>query len=167
MPVNDNVQLGANVRIFHPTMVNIYGCIIGAETQIGPFVEIQSGVVIGRRCKISSHAFICEGITLEDGVFVGHGVMFVNDLFPRAVTPAGELKRGDDWTLAPTLIKEGVGIGSNATILGGVTVGKFALIGAGAVVTKDVPDYAIVAGVPAKVIGDVREREQAQNQAKM
>jgi UDP-2-acetamido-3-amino-2,3-dideoxy-glucuronate N-acetyltransferase len=158
MPVNDNVRLGANVRIFHPTMVNIYGCEIGDDTQIGPFVEIQSGAVIGRRCKISSHSFICEGITLEDGVFVGHGVMFINDLFPRAINDNGELKRGSDWTLSPTLIKEGAGIGSNATILGGVTVGRFALIGAGAVVTKDVPDYAIVAGVPAKVIGDVREK---------
>lgn len=160
MPVNDNVRLGTNVRVFHPTMVNIYGCAIGDDTTIGPFVEIQGGVTIGRRCKISSHSFICEGITLEDGVFVGHGVMFINDLFPRAVTESGALKTATDWTLAPTRIGEGVGIGSNATIMGGITVGKFALIGAGAVVTKDVPDYAIVAGVPARVIGDVREREQ-------
>ena len=160
MPISESVKLGENVRIFHPNLVNMYGCAVGDDTQIGPFVEIQGDVTIGRRCKIQSHAFICEGITIEDGVFVGHGVMFVNDLFPRAITEDGELKRPSDWTLSPTRIGEGTGIGSNATILGGVTVGKFAMIGAGAVVTKDVPDYAIVAGVPARVIGDVREKEQ-------
>jgi len=159
VPISDNVRLGDAVRILHPDLVNLYGCVIGDETQIGPFVEIQSGVTIGRRCKIQSHSFICEGVTLEDGVFVGHGVMFVNDLYPRAVTATGDLKGRDDWSLVTTTIGAGVGIGSNATILGGVTVGKFALIGAGAVVTRDVPAYAIVAGVPARVIGDVRDHK--------
>ncbi len=158
MPVNDNVKLGKDVRIFHPTLVNIYGCTVGDESQIGPFVEIQGDVTIGRRCKIQSHAFICEGVVLEDGVFVGHGVMFVNDLYPRAINETGELKGREDWSLVTTQIGEGVGIGSNATILGGVKIGKFALVGAGAVVTKDVPDYAIVAGVPARVVGDARNK---------
>ncbi|MFN8451198.1 MAG: acyltransferase [Anaerolineae bacterium] len=157
MPVNDNVVLGQNVRILHPSLVNIYGCTIGDDTQIGPFVEIQGSVTIGRRCKVQSHSFICEGVVLEDGVFVGHGVMFINDLHPRAITEDGELKGRNDWVLSPTRICEGAGIGSNATILGGVTIGKFAMIGAGAVVTKDVPDYAVVAGVPARVINTVRE----------
>lgn len=161
MPVNDNVKLGEGVRIFHPNLVNVYGCAIGDQTQIGPFVEIQGDVNIGKRCKIQSHAFICEGVTLEDGVFVGHGVMFVNDMYPRAVTMEGDLKGKDDWTLVTTHIGEGTGIGSNATILGGVTIGRFAIVGAGAVVTKDVPDYAIVAGVPARVIGDARDKEKA------
>lgn len=160
MPINTNVQLGDNVRIFHPDLVNIYGCAIGAETQIGPFVEIQGSVKIGSRCKIQSHSFICEGVTIEDGVFVGHGVMFINDLLPRAITDSGELAQADDWTLSPTHIGQGAAIGSNATIMGGITIGKGALIGAGAVVTKDVPDYAIVMGVPARVTGDVRERRK-------
>jgi acetyltransferase-like isoleucine patch superfamily enzyme len=158
MPVNDNVKLGKDVRIFHPSLVNIYGCTVGDESQIGPFVEIQGDVTIGKRCKIQSHAFICEGVVLEDGVFVGHGVMFVNDLYPRAINETGELKGRDDWSLVTTQIGEGVGIGSNATILGGVKIGKFALVGAGAVVTKDVPEYAIVAGVPARVVGDARNK---------
>lgn len=158
MPVNDNVKLGKDVRIFHPSLVNIYGCTVGDESQIGPFVEIQGDVTIGKRCKIQSHAFICEGVVLEDGVFVGHGVMFVNDLYPRAINETGKLKGRDDWSLVTTQIGEGVGIGSNATILGGVKIGKFALVGAGAVVTKDVPEYAIVAGVPARVVGDARNK---------
>jgi acetyltransferase-like isoleucine patch superfamily enzyme len=157
MLANHNAVLGQGVRIFHPTLVNIYGCTIGDDTQIGPFVEIQNRVIIGKRCKIQSHSFICEGVTLADGVFVGHGVMFTNDLYPRAITEAGELKTREDWSLVPTYIDEGVGIGSNATIICGVRIGKFALVGAGAVVTKDVPPYAIVVGVPAKVSGDVRE----------
>lgn len=160
MPVNDNVTLGNNVRIFHPSLVNLYGCVIGDETQIGPFVEIQNDVTIGKRCKIQSHSFICEGVDLADGVFVGHGVMFINDMHPRATNEAGNLAGRDDWTLAKTLIGEGVSIGSNATILGGIRLGKFSLIGAGAVVTKDVPDYAIVVGVPARVVGDVRKPER-------
>jgi acetyltransferase-like isoleucine patch superfamily enzyme len=160
MPINSNVQMGKDVRIFHPDLVNIYGCAIGDETQVGPFVEIQGSVTIGRRCKIQSHSFICEGVTIEDGVFVGHGVMFINDLLPRAVTDAGEVARADDWTLSPTHIGEGASLGSNATILGGIKIGKGALIGAGAVVTKDVPDYAIVVGVPGRITGDVRERRE-------
>jgi UDP-2-acetamido-3-amino-2,3-dideoxy-glucuronate N-acetyltransferase len=161
MAVADNVKLGDGVRIFKPEMVNLYGCTIGNDTTIGPFVEIQGGVTIGARCKISSHSFICEGVTLEDEVFVGHGVMFTNDLFPRSTNVDGSLKRGGDWETLPTLIKKRAGIGSNATILAGLTIGECALIGAGAVVTKDVPDFAIVAGVPAKVIGDVRNRDEA------
>lgn len=161
MPVADNVTLGANVRIFKPEQVNIYGCRIGDESTVGPFVEIQAGVVIGKRCKIQSHSFICEGVTIEDGVFVGHGVMFTNDLFPRSTKPDGSFKGKDDWTLVPTLVKERAGIGSNATILAGVTIGAHAMIGAGAVVTKDVPDYAIVVGVPAKIVGDVRDNDEA------
>jgi len=163
--ISPDVQLGQNVRIY--AFVNLYGCKIGDESRIGTFVEIQKGVVIGKRVKVSSHTFICEGVTVEDNVFIGHGVMFINDKFPRATTEDGEPQTEQDWVCIPTNIRKGASIGSNATILGGVTIGSFAIVGAGAVVTKDVPDYAIVAGVPAKVIGDVREREQAQNQAKM
>ncbi len=159
MPVND-VKMGENVRIFHPDLVNVYGCTIGDESTIGPFVEIQRGVEIGARCKISSHSFICDGVTIEDGVFVGHGVMFINDIYPRATNEDGSLQTADDWELVTTRIKKRASLGSNATILAGITIGEGAVIGAGAVVTRDVPDYAIVAGVPAKVIGDVREREK-------
>ena len=157
MPIADSVKLGKNARIFHPELVNLYGCTIGSETTIGPFVEIQSGAVIGARCKISSHAFICDGVTIEDGVFVGHGVMFTNDIFPRATREDGSLKTADDWELIETLVKRRTSIGSNATILCGLTIGEQAMIGAGAVVTANVPDYAIVAGVPARAIGDVRD----------
>ncbi len=158
MPIAADVTLGAKVRVFWPQLVNLYGCVIGEETQIGPFVEIQRGVRIGARCKISSHAFICEGVTLEDGVFVGHGVMFTNDRYPRATTPQGALQSAEDWELRPIRVRRGASIGSNATVLAGVTLGREAMVGAGAVVTHDVPDYAIVAGVPARVVGDVRER---------
>jgi UDP-2-acetamido-3-amino-2,3-dideoxy-glucuronate N-acetyltransferase len=150
-----SVVLGDGVVIHHPDLVNLYGCSIGAESRIGSFVEIQRGAVVGSRCKISSHSFICEGVTIEDGVFVGHGVMFTNDLRPRAVDHAGELLTDADWTLTPTLVRSGAAIGSNATIVAGVTIGAGALVGAGAVVTSDVPDYAIVVGVPARVIGRV------------
>lgn len=162
MPVADNVTLGDGVRVFKPEMVNIYGCTIGDHTTIGPFVEIQSDVTIGARCKIQSHSFICEGVTLEDEVFVGHGVMFTNDLYPRSTNPDGSMKAGDDWATVPTLIKKRAGIGSNATILAGVTIGENAIVGAGAVVTKDVPDFAIVAGVPARIMGDVRDKDNAE-----
>lgn len=162
MPVADNVTLGRGVRIFKPDLVNIYGCTIGDETSVGPFVEIQGDVTIGQRCKIQSHSFICDGVTLEDEVFIGHGVMFTNDLYPRSTTSDGILKGGDDWNLVKTHIKKRAGIGSNATILAGVTIGENAIIGAGAVVTKDVPTYAIVAGVPAKIIGDVRDKDSAE-----
>lgn len=158
MPMND-VQLGREVKIFQPTLVNLYGCRIGDETKVGAFVEIQKNARIGARCKISSHSFVCEGVIIDDEVFVGHGVMFINDRYPRAANADGRLQTEADWSVEPTRIKQRASIGSNATILCGVCVGEGALVGAGAVVTKDVPDFAIVAGVPARVVGDTRVRE--------
>lgn len=143
-----DVTLGKDVVI--RDFVNLYGCVIGDGSQVGTFVEIQKGVVIGKNCKIQSHSFLCEGVTLEDGVFVGHGVMFTNDKKPGAVNGDGSLKSAADWTLEKTLVKKGAAIGSNATILPGITIGEHALIGAGAVVTKDVPDGVTVFGNPAK-----------------
>ncbi len=157
MPIAESVRLGQDVKIFHPSLVNLYGCVIGDGTRIGAFVEIQKGAVIGARCKISSHTFVCEGVTIEDQVFIGHGVMFTNDRRPRAANEDGSLQTEADWTVEPTRVKRNASIGSNATIVCGVTIGTGALVGAGAVVTKDVPDYAVVAGVPAKVIGDTRQ----------
>ena len=165
MTIANSVLLGDNVRIFHPDLVNLYGCSIGAGTTIGPFVEVQSGVTIGANCKISSHSFVCTGVTIQDEVFIGHEVMFTNDLYPRATTESGELQANDDWQLVETFIKRHASIGSNATILGGVTVGEYAIIGAGAVITHSIPDYAIAAGVPARVIGDVRERKPVTDRA--
>ncbi|MCC6616419.1 MAG: N-acetyltransferase [Anaerolineae bacterium] len=159
MPVAQNVKLGEGVRIFQPDLVNMYGCTLGDKTTVGPFVEIQAGVEIGKNCKIQSHSFLCDGVIIEDEVFVGHGVMFTNDLFPRSTNPDGSIQSAADWTLVKTVIKRRASIGSNATIVAGITVGENALIGAGAVVTKDVPDYAIVVGVPARVVGDVRDRD--------
>lgn len=159
MPVADSVRLGRDVKIFHPPLVNLYGCSIGDETKVGAFVEIQKNATIGARCKISSHSFVCEGVVIEDQVFVGHGVMFTNDLFPRAANLDGSLQTEADWKVEPTIVRKNASIGSNATIVAGVTIGVGALIGAGAVVTKDVADFAIVAGVPARVIGDVRDRK--------
>jgi acetyltransferase-like isoleucine patch superfamily enzyme len=159
MPISENVKLGQKVQIFQPTLVNLYGCSIGDETKIGAFVEIQKNVTIGARCKISSHTFICEGVEVEDEAFIGHGVMFTNDIYPRATNPNGGLQTEADWKVEPTYVKRGASIGSNATIVAGVTIGEGALIGAGAVVTKDVRPYAIVAGVPARVVGDTRERK--------
>lgn len=155
-----DVVLGENVLIYHPDLVNLYGCSVGAGTKIGAFVEIQRGAAVGRNCKISSHTFICAGVTIEDGVFVGHGVMFINDLYPRAVNPDGSLQAEADWECVPTRVKASAAIGSNATILAGISVGENAMVGAGAVVTRNVPDYAIVAGVPARVLGDVRDRKK-------
>ena len=159
MPVTPDVVLGCDVKIFQPDLVNLYGCRIGAETKIGAFVEIQKGAVVGARCKISSHSFICEGVLIEDEVFVGHGVMFINDRYPRA-TLDGHLQQDSDWEVIPTRVERGATIGSGATIICDVTIGAHALIGAGAVVTHDVPPYAIVTGVPARVRGDVRQREE-------
>jgi acetyltransferase-like isoleucine patch superfamily enzyme len=158
--IASDVKLGRNVRIYD--FVNLYGCSIGDETRIGTFVEIQKNAVVGARCKISSHTFICEGVTIEDDVFIGHGVMFINDLYPRAVNHDGSLQTEADWHLVETRVRHRASIGSNATILGGVTVGEHAVVGAGAVVTHTVPDYAMVAGIPARVIGDIRERLKAQ-----
>ena len=155
--ITPDVKLGSGVKIYQPDLVNLYGCTIGDNTKIGAFVEIQRGARIGRNCKISSHSFICTGVTIEDGVFIGHGVMFINDIYPRAVNPDGSLQTEADWEMVATLVKERASIGSNATIMGGVTIGEQALVGAGAVVTRDVPPFAIVAGVPARVIGDVRQ----------
>ena len=151
-----DVVLGENVRIFQPDLVNLYGCSIGDGTKVGAFVEVQRGAEIGANCKISSHTFICDGVTIEDGVFVGHGVMFINDVYPRAVNPDGSLQTEADWSVVRTRIRTRASLGSNCTVMGGVTVGVGAMVGAGAVVTHDVPDYAIVAGVPARAIGDTR-----------
>jgi UDP-2-acetamido-3-amino-2,3-dideoxy-glucuronate N-acetyltransferase len=159
--ISPDVVLGSDVRIFQPDLVNLYGCSIGDGTKIGAFVEIQRGADIGKQCKISSHTFICAGVSIEDGVFVGHGVMFTNDPYPRAVNEDGSLQRETDWVCVPTRVKAGASLGSNATILCGVTIGENALVGAGAVVTRDVPPYAIVAGVPARVTGDTRNVAEA------
>jgi len=158
MPIAADVTLGPNVRIFQPDLVNLYGCSIGAETKVGAFVEIQKNASVGARCKISSHSFVCEGVVIEDECFIGHGVMFTNDVYPRAVNSDGSPQTEADWNVVKTTIRKRASIGSNATIIAGVTVGEGALIGAGAVVTKDVPAFAIVAGVPARVIGDVRNK---------
>jgi acetyltransferase-like isoleucine patch superfamily enzyme len=158
MPISDTVRLGENVRIPHPELVNLYGCTVGDDTKIGTFVEIQKGATVGARCKISSHTFICEGVVIEDEVFIGHGVMFTNDRYPRATTAGGSLQTEADWKVEPTRVRRGASIGSNATVISGLTIGAGAIVGAGAVVTKDVADHAIVAGVPARVIGDVRDR---------
>lgn len=152
-----DVRMGAGVRV--ADFVNLYGCAIGDETRIGPFVEIQRGASIGARCKISSHSFICEGVTIEDEVFVGHHVCFVNDRAPRAVTKDGRLKGNDDWTCEGTRVARRASIGSGAVILCGVTVGEGALVGAGSVVTRDVPPGMVVVGNPAKVLRRVREEE--------
>jgi acetyltransferase-like isoleucine patch superfamily enzyme len=146
----NNVKLGENVKIFD--FVNLYGCTIGDNTKVGTFVEIQKNAVIGKNCKISSHTFICEGVHIEDNVFVGHNVTFINDKYPRATNADGALQTEQDWHVEETFIKKGASIGSSSTILSGVTVGENAIIGAGAVVTKDVPSNCIVAGVPARLI---------------
>jgi len=160
MPIAPSVVMGKDVRIFQPDLVNLYGCTIGDETKIGAFVEIQKNAFVGARCKVSSHTFICEGVTIEDEVFVGHGVMFINDLYPRA-TSAGALQTEADWTVVPTRVKRGASIGSGAVILAGVTIGEGAMIGAGAVATKDVPDHTIAKGVPARLGRGVHEPQTA------
>ena len=161
MPVASDVRLGQDVVIFHPELVNLYGCRIGDGTRIGSFVEIQKNATIGKNCKISSHSFICEGVEIEDEVFVGHGVKFINDLYPRATTGDGRLQGEADWKVLRTIVRAGASIGTNATILPNLTIGRGAMIGAAALVVTDVPDHAVVAGVPGRVIGDARERQGA------
>lgn len=156
--VSEDVKLGKGVKL--SKFINLYGCAVGDETKIGAFVEIQKNAKIGKRCKISSHTFICEGVTIEDNVFVGHGVTFVNDSYPRATTPDGELQTEQDWHVESTLIRRGASIGSGATILSKVTIGEHAIVGAGSVVTKDVPAHSIVAGNPAKFIRSIQPELQ-------
>lgn len=151
-----DVKLGSDVKIHH--FVNLYGCEIGDGSSIGSFVEIQKGARVGRNCKVSSHSFICEGVRVEDEVFIGHGVVFINDKYPRATTESGALQTDIDWQVVPTVVRSNASIGSNATIMCGVTIGQGAIIGAGAVVTKDVPARATVAGNPARVISDCEVR---------
>lgn len=152
MPIASTVVLDDTANVTYPDLVNLYGCKVGAGTRIGPFVEIQKNACIGNRCKISSHSFICEGVTVEDEVFIGHGVIFTNDKFPRAVNRMGELQTGDDWEVIPTRVCRGASIGSGAVIMCGVTIGERAIVGAGAVVTHNVDPGAIVAGVPARTL---------------
>jgi UDP-2-acetamido-3-amino-2,3-dideoxy-glucuronate N-acetyltransferase len=159
MAVGHDVLIGEGVSIFHPELVNLYGCRVGDFTRIGAFVEIQKNASVGARCKISSHCFICEGVTIEDEVFIGHGVMFTNDRLPRATSADGALQSDVDWKVIETRVRQGASIGSNATILPGIVIGKYAMIGAGAVVTREVSDYAIVAGNPAVQTGDIRQRQ--------
>ena len=146
----NDVKLGEGVRIF--SFVNAYGCEIGDESRVGAFVELQKGVRVGRRCKVSSHSFLCEGVTVEDNVFIGHGVMFTNDKYPRSTNPDGSLQTDADWSVIPIIVRKGASIGSNATILAGVTIGEGAVVGAGSVVTRDVEAGTIVAGVPARYL---------------
>lgn len=152
--ISDDVKLGKNVKL--SKFINLYGCAIGNSTKIGAFVEVQKNAHIGNNCKISSHTFICEGVTIEDDVFIGHGVMFINDTYPRA-TANGTLQTEEDWTVEPTLVKKGASIGSNSTILSHVTIGENAIVGAGSVVTKDVPPDTIVAGNPARIIRRIKD----------
>ncbi len=157
--VAPDVKLGKRVKLF--AFVNLYGCEIGDNTRIGAFVEIQKGVKIGTNCKISSHTFICEGVTIEDQVFVGHGVIFINDLYPRATTATGRLQSGDDWTCVPTTVRRGASLGSGSTILAGIIIGENAIVGAGSVVTRHVPANTIVAGNPAQVLRRVTGENSA------
>lgn len=151
MPIASSVKLGPNVKIHHPDLVNLYGCSIGENTRIGAFVEIQKNVVVGAACKISSHSFLCEGVVIEDGVFIGHSVMFTNDRMPRAVNDDGSVQTEADWVVLPTRVGARASIGSGSVILPGLKIGEGAMIGAGAVVTHDIPDYAVAFGNPARV----------------
>jgi acetyltransferase-like isoleucine patch superfamily enzyme len=156
--IADDVKLGRDVRL--SKFINLYGCEVGDETKIGAFVEIQKNASVGKRCKISSHTFICEGVLIEDNVFIGHGVTFINDTYPRATAPDGNLQTEADWKVERTLIKKGASIGSGSTILCNVTVGENAIVGAGSVVTKDVPPNSIVAGNPARFLRHVEQFEE-------
>ncbi len=148
-----DVTLGKNVKL--ADFINLYGCTIGDGTKIGTFVEIQKNAFVGKNCKIQSHSFICEGVTIEDGVFIGHGVIFINDIYPRATSESGHLQTEEDWEVIPTVIKSRASIGSNATILAGITIGEAAIVGAGSVVTKDVPPGVIVVGNPARILRSI------------
>lgn len=159
--ISEDVKLGKNVRLSN--FINLYGCEIGDETKIGAFVEIQKNASVGRRCKISSHTFICEGVRIEDNVFIGHGVMFINDTYPRAITAEGSMQTKADWTVERTVIKKGASVGTGATILSNISIGENAIVGAGSVVTKDVPPNAIVAGNPARILRYIEEGEGDQN----
>ena len=154
--IKEDVKLGNNVKIYHPNLINLYGCEIGDNTKIGAFVEIQKNAKIGKNCKIQSHSFICEGVTIEDEAFIGHGAKFINDNHPRATTK-GMMQTEEDWKVVQTLVKKGASIGTNATILGGIIIGENAIVGAGSVVTKDVPANSIVAGNPARVIREIEK----------
>ena len=154
-----DVKLGADVML--SKFINLYGCVIGDQTKIGAFVEVQKNATIGKRCKISSHTFVCEGVTIEDNVFIGHGVVFINDTYPRATTSDGELQTEKDWRVEPTRVKKGASIGSGATILANIEIGENAIVGAGSVVTKDVPAGAIVAGNPARLLRQIENVEVA------
>ena len=157
--IAEDVKLGSNVRL--SKFINLYGCTIGDNTKIGSFVEIQKNAVVGKNCKIQSHTFICEGVAIEDNVFVGHSVTFINDRYPRATTVTGSLQTEDDWQCIPTIVKRGATIGSGVTLLCGITIGENAIIGAGSVVTKDVPPHCVVAGNPAKIIKKIGARTKA------
>lgn len=159
--VADDVRMGKNVRLSQ--FINLYGCEIGDETKIGAFVEIQKNACVGKRCKISSHTFICEGVVIEDNVFIGHGVMFINDIYPRATRPDGKLQTEDDWKVGRSVIRRGSSIGSNATILSNTVIGENAIVGAGSVVTRDVPPNAIVAGNPARILRFIENTEEGKN----
>jgi len=159
LSITPDVKLGENVRL--SKFINLYGCEIGDNTKIGAFVEVQKNARVGKNCKISSHTFICEGVDIEDDVFIGHGVVFINDLYPRATVPGGGLQTESDWKVVPTLIKKGASVGSGATILANVTVGENAIVGAGSVVTKNVPANAVVAGNPARVLRTIEGKKEA------
>jgi acetyltransferase-like isoleucine patch superfamily enzyme len=159
--ISEDVKLGANVRL--SKFINLYGCEIGDETKIGAFVEVQKNATIGKHCKISSHTFICEGVVIEDNVFIGHGVTFTNDTYPRATTTGGGLQTEADWKVEPTVIRKGASVGSGATILCNISIGENAIVGAGSVVTKDVPPNSIVAGNPAKVLRYIDQKLESSN----
>jgi len=159
VPIASDVRLADDVRIAYPELVNLYGCTIGEGTRIAPFVEIQKNAVVGARCKVSSHTFVCEGVTIEDECFIGHHVCFINDRFPRATAESGQLQTEADWQVVTTRVCHGASIGSGAVLLGGITIGENAIVGAGSVVTKDVPENTIVAGNPARILRRIEDND--------